>query len=300
MRTDKKKLKKKTCFVISAIGKPRSVTRKRADTVLKEIIKASLEMPYISYKVQRIDKQGGAGDITEGIIDMLRTADLVVADLTDQNPNVMCETGIRQAWNLPLIPIIAIEQLDALPFDVKVVNTVPYSLKTKNSKAEAIVGIRKQLRSILRGEQKDTIFSKAISQVGKSFSMDSVYDSFGDALTDSDHVIFDFKHEAGRTLDLGDSKTLENFAASLRHIFDRLSDKLYVFEQIARGRPGEYTDTYMLLLVERARKVLEIADKIDSLLMSKKPIAFKKMKVDKLLNSAIQTIDRVAKKIANK
>lgn len=296
----KKKSKKKTCFVIGAIGDPHSDTRKRADSVLKEIIQPALNMRWISYKAERIDNKGGAGDITEGIIDMLRIADLVVVDLTYQNPNVMCELGIRQAWNLPIIPIITSEELKGLPFDLRVVNTVPYSLKTKTSKKEAIVLIRKQLRSILRSEQKTTVFSNAISLVGKRFSMDIVYASFGDALTDTDHSLFGFQHALAQTLDLGDEKTLEHFATSIRRVFESLSDKLYVFQQIARGRPDEYTDMLLLSLVDRVGKVFPIANKIDKLLMSRKPISVKKANIDKLLDSAIQTIGRVAKIIANR
>lgn len=223
-----------------------------------------------------------------------------LVDLTDLNPNVMYEMGIRQAWNLPLIPIVAAEQLDQLPFDIQVLNTVPYSLKTKKTKQQAIVDIRKQLRSILREERKSTVFARAISLVGKEFSMNSVYASFSDALTDADHAIFDFKHELPHTMDLGDKETIKNFAAHLRRIFERLSDKLYVFEQIARGRPGEYTDHHLLSLIRKSRKVLEKADNIDKLLMKGKPTAASRAKVESLLDSAIEVIDSVARIVANR
>jgi hypothetical protein len=173
-------------------------------------------------------------------------------------------------------------------------------MRTKKEEKEAIVNIRKQLRSILLQEQRDTVFSKAISLVGKRFSMDSVYESFSDALTDTDHAIFDFKHELPGTLSLNDQKTLENFASSIRRVFDRLSDKLYIFEQIARGRPGDYTEEAILLLVGDTRKVLPKADNIDKFLMSNLSVSDKKNKVTKLLDDSIRTIDRIAEKIKTK
>lgn len=300
MATHHKGKKRKKCFVVSAIGNPKSGIRERADAVFNEIIEAALNLSNLIYKVERIDKRGEAGDITEGIIDLLRTADLVIVDLTDLNPNVLYEMGIRQAWNLPLIPIITADQLGNLPFDVKVLNTVPYSLRTQKEKKDAIVKIRKQLRSILLQEQRDTVFSKAISLVGKRFSMNSVYESFSDALTDTDHAIFDFKHELPGTLNLNDQKTLENFASSIRRVFDRLSDKLHVFGQIARGRPGDYTDEATLFLIEETRKVLPKADNIDKLLMRNISVSDKINKVNNLLDDSMRTIGKIAEKIKTK
>jgi len=300
MVDSKRKKKGKKCFVVSPIGKKKTVVRKRANAVLKEIITPALNMARIAYKVKRIDRIGGAGDITEGIIDLLRTADLVVADLTDLNPNVMYEMGIRQAWHLPLIPIIDAAQFDCLPFDVQVLSTVPYSIETEKGKKEAIVGIRKQLRSILCQEQKDTVFANAMSLVSKDFFMNSVYSSFLDALTDADHAIFDFKRELPCTLKLQDKKTTEGLTKSLRIVVNRLSDKLYVFQQIARGRPGDYTDDHLLSLISDASIIITKTDNIDSLVMSKKPTSDKIVEASRLLDTMINVIDKVAKKIKTK
>ena len=52
-------------------------------------------------------------------------ADLVVADLTDHNPNVFYELAIRHALQLPLVQLI--DSAQDLPFDIKAMRTVPSS-----------------------------------------------------------------------------------------------------------------------------------------------------------------------------
>ena len=60
--------------------------------------------------------QHGSDVIQSTIIEQLLTADLVIADLTDHNPNVLFELGIRIASDLP-VALIKAEGTGAL-FDV--------------------------------------------------------------------------------------------------------------------------------------------------------------------------------------
>ena len=46
----KQKNKKRSCFVVSAIGKPKTVIRRRADIVLNDIIQEALNIPSLNYK----------------------------------------------------------------------------------------------------------------------------------------------------------------------------------------------------------------------------------------------------------
>lgn len=64
------------------------------------------------------------GDILRQIITDLMTAPLVVADLTDANPNVYWELGVRQSFKHGTITIA---QYDSnLPFDLTTKGTLPY------------------------------------------------------------------------------------------------------------------------------------------------------------------------------
>lgn len=109
----------KSCFVISPIGDPGSATRRRADGILHEIIRPAMEP---DYSVERADHDKAPGLVTESIIGKLLEADLVVADLTGQNANVMYELAIRHAAAKPTIQIL--EAGDKLPFDISAQNTI--------------------------------------------------------------------------------------------------------------------------------------------------------------------------------
>ena len=91
----------KTCFVISQIGEENSTQRLEADKVLKYVIKPSLEE--LGYKVVRADESTEAGSISKSVIQSVIESDLVIADLTNHNPNVFYELAIRHAIAKPFI-----------------------------------------------------------------------------------------------------------------------------------------------------------------------------------------------------
>jgi len=86
---------KKSCFVIAPIGQEESETRNRSDLVLKHIIKPAAEE--CGYKAVRADEISEPGIITTQVIQRLIDDDLVIADLTERNPNVFYELAIRHA-----------------------------------------------------------------------------------------------------------------------------------------------------------------------------------------------------------
>lgn len=65
------------------------------------------------------------GSIISGIIDNLRNSQLVIADLTGLNPNVMYELGVRHS--LKRGTIIITQNLSALPSDLRDYMTLEYS-----------------------------------------------------------------------------------------------------------------------------------------------------------------------------
>ena len=114
----------KICFIVTAIGESGTETRDRADEVFSYLISPVCEE--LGYKPVRVDQVDAVDNINETIITHLKTAPMVVADMTGHNPNAFYELGFRQALELPLVPII--QAGNRLPFDVISQRTVFYNL----------------------------------------------------------------------------------------------------------------------------------------------------------------------------
>lgn len=114
----------KICFIVTAIGESGTETRDRADEVFSYLIAPVCEE--LGYKPVRVDQVDAVDNINETIINYLKTAPMVVADMTGHNPNAFYELGFRQALELPLVPII--QTGNKLPFDVISQRTVFYNL----------------------------------------------------------------------------------------------------------------------------------------------------------------------------
>ena len=134
----------KSCFVISPIGEDGSATRKRADQILRYVIKPAVEE--CGYTANRADEIDELGMITSQIIQRVIDDDLVVADLTESNPNVFYELAIRHVAKKPIIQLI--DKEEKIPFDVYDVRTVKMDHRDLDSVAQAKSAIIKQIKSM--------------------------------------------------------------------------------------------------------------------------------------------------------
>jgi hypothetical protein len=110
----------KNCFIIAPIGDAESDTRKRSDQILKHVINPALKD--CGYKGTRADQISEPGMITSQVIQRIVDDPLVVADLTERNPNVFYELAIRHAIRKPLVQII--KKGEQIPFDVAGTRTI--------------------------------------------------------------------------------------------------------------------------------------------------------------------------------
>ena len=138
---------KKICFVISPIGEEGSDTRERSNQVLRHIISASAEQ--LGYTIIRADKISEPGIITTQIIEYIVDSDLVIADLTDKNPNVFYELAIRHATRKPLVQLI--QKGEVIPFDVAATRIIQFDLQNLDSVANAKDEIISQVKSLENG-----------------------------------------------------------------------------------------------------------------------------------------------------
>jgi hypothetical protein len=110
----------KTCFIITPIGPDNSEIRRAADGVIEAVIRPVLEN--LGFEVSVAHKMVTSGSITKQILSRILNDDLVVANLTELNPNVMYELAVRHAVRKPLIQICC--KGTNLPFDINDERTI--------------------------------------------------------------------------------------------------------------------------------------------------------------------------------
>ncbi|MFE5835820.1 hypothetical protein [Arthrobacter sp. NPDC056493] len=157
----------KTVFVISPIGKPSSPEHRAAKLVLDYLIKKVFLEP--EWKVVRADDENAPDSITTQVIDRIVNSELIVADLTDHNPNVFYELAVAHGYQRPVIQIM--KEGQSPPFDVVDQRVIFYDLTDPASveaakesiaaSAEWLADHSDQIRSPLTAHGSFTAISNA-------------------------------------------------------------------------------------------------------------------------------------------
>ncbi len=159
---------KKTCFFIGPIGDDKTPIRDWSDQVLKYIITPVVtELEYESPK--RSDLIPRPGSISFEIMRSLVEDTLVIADLTEGNPNVFYELAIRHALQKPVVHII--RKGDKIPFDVRDIRVIPVRIDDLREAESA----RQELKSQIFSSEEDGI--TAIPYIVQIHQLKGVFDS---------------------------------------------------------------------------------------------------------------------------
>lgn len=149
----------KTCFIITPVGANLTPIRRAADGLISAVIKPVLkEMGFSGIHVPH--ELPDPGSITSQVIKYIINDDLVIANLTGLNPNVMYEVSLRHAARKPLV--IMCEEETALPFDINDQRAIFY----KNDMAGA-VEIKNELVKKVQAAISDTNIDNPIYKVVK-------------------------------------------------------------------------------------------------------------------------------------
>ena len=166
MASTTKTPKKPLCFVIGPIGRDGSPERKHADLLLHAVIKEVLEAEEFGYQVKRADEDADPGMIGDRVITDITHAELVVADLTDLNPNAFYELGIRHSTEKLTIHVA--RSGTQLPFDNVTHRTIFVVLTVWQSIKEGRTRLAASARAI---NEPDFQVSNPITQANASFKM---------------------------------------------------------------------------------------------------------------------------------
>jgi hypothetical protein len=147
--------KKPRIFVIQPFAK-------ESDAVY-ELVSSAAARAGVS--VFRADSMAAGASITQSILDGIREAPLLIADLTHTNPNVMYEVGLAQAQNKPLILVSSTSR--SIPSDLAGVRVLIYDL---GSPSEFIERLAKAIEHALKVPEQ-WVFSAVLAEREKRQSV---------------------------------------------------------------------------------------------------------------------------------
>ena len=146
-----KKEQAKKCFVITPIGSDTDPIRRHIEGIIDAAIRPALEEKYEVVVAHKIYEPGS---ITKQIISEIYSAELVVANLTNRNPNVMYELAFRHCLGKPAIMIA--EAGTNLPSDIIMERVIFYQ-----NDAQGVLELRKALEKA----ESEIDFSKKSSPI---------------------------------------------------------------------------------------------------------------------------------------
>ncbi len=173
-------LENNRCFIISPLGTENSETRRKADGLINSVLKPVLKKQ--GYQVIAPHEIDTPGSITRQVIQHLLEDKLVIANLTELNPNVMYELAVRHSKRLPVICLA--EQGTRLPFDIAAERTIFYdndmagveALKPKLEKAILETTEEKEADNPIYRVASASIMQELTKEDSKSYMLKRIED----------------------------------------------------------------------------------------------------------------------------
>lgn len=119
----KENTNKEKCFVIMPISDQGDYPKGHFQKVYEQILAPAIEEA--GYEAFRVDEDNMCTPIVEKIFTAIQECPMALCDLSNRNPNVLYELGIRQAYDKPVV-LVQDDKTDRI-FDVSGINTISYS-----------------------------------------------------------------------------------------------------------------------------------------------------------------------------
>ena len=139
----------KVCFVIMGFGKKQDYASNRSldlDKTYKNIIKPAVEQSGL--RCIRADEIMDSGVIDKSMYALIMKAEVVIADISTYNPNVLYELGVRHAVK-PFSTIVLKEEGCNLPFDLSHTRIFTYQHLGEDIGADEAQRCQTQLRFLI-------------------------------------------------------------------------------------------------------------------------------------------------------
>jgi hypothetical protein len=146
----------KICFLMCPFGEEGTRERQRSTKLVETIVAPAMEAA--GFELRNFLQPNDSGmqePIHTKMMTYLREADLCVADLTDNNPNVYFEYGVRLGSGLPLFAII--QKGKKLAFDTYGFPTESYDLSNPEIMKERLIKFARKIS----GFQRETVLVDA-------------------------------------------------------------------------------------------------------------------------------------------
>lgn len=142
---------KRLCFVIMPFSATKSCSEDEWFDIFENVIKPAVEESGFDFICRR--SVATRGNIIKDILNDLNDADVVIADLTDQNPNVMYELGVRHV--LATKTILIAQTRNDIPFDLRPYANHVYKWTTQKDKSEFKAKMSELLADIVKRPERN-------------------------------------------------------------------------------------------------------------------------------------------------
>lgn len=157
--------KKEKCFVMMPFTTPDLYKdTNHFDKIYNQIFVPAIEKA--GYEPYRVDENKICDSIIEKIFDAVQTCSMALCDLSNKNPNVLYELGLRQAYDMPVV--LVQDDITERIFDVSGISTVTYkNHRLVENVNEAIEAISEAI--IQTKEGKENTLAKIVKAKSANF-----------------------------------------------------------------------------------------------------------------------------------
>lgn len=156
-----------TCFIVGPIGSaldlrgtPGRTRYEESLQMWEQVFEPACES--LGLRPIRADKIAEPGEIPEQIYLHLRDSPVVIADVTEGNPNVMYELGLRHTRDLVTVQV---GEYARLPFDISSIRTLQFR-RTEGGLVELRDALIDSLRAALHGSGKPVTATRVWNELG--------------------------------------------------------------------------------------------------------------------------------------